>query len=164
LFLSPDWRGTNGVYFANLPSYRSGNLVTNVRLEFKNGRAIKIEAGDGEDFTRQQLGMDPGANRVGEFSLTDKRFSKINRFMANTLFDENFGGPQGNCHVAVGSSYADTFAGEPAELTKARKRKLGFNDSALHWDLVNTEKKRVVAHLNNGRRMTIYENGRFTYS
>jgi aminopeptidase len=164
LFLSPDWRGTNGVYFANLPSYRSGNLVTNVRLEFKNGRAIKIEAGEGEDFTRQQLGMDPGANRVGEFSLTDKRFSKINRFMANTLFDENFGGPQGNCHVAVGSSYADTFSGEPAELTKARKRKLGFNDSALHWDLVNTEKKRVVAHLNNGRRMTIYENGRFTYS
>jgi aminopeptidase len=66
--------------------------------------------------------------------------------------------------VAVGSSYADTFSGEPAELTKARKRKLGFNDSALHWDLVNTEKKRVVAHLNNGRRMTIYENGRFTYS
>ncbi len=164
LFLSPDWRGTNGVYFANLPSYRSGNLVTNVRLEFKNGRAIKIEAGEGEDFTRQQLGMDPGANRVGEFSLTDKRYSKINRFMANTLFDENFGGSQGNCHVAVGSSYADTFSGEPAELTKARKRKLGFNDSALHWDLVNTEKKRVVAHLKSGRRITIYENGRFTYS
>jgi aminopeptidase len=164
LFLSPDWRGTKGVFFANLPSYRSGNLVTNVRLEFKNGRAVKIEADTGEDFTRRQLGMDPGANRVGEFSLTDKRFSKINRFMANTLFDENFGGRQGNCHVAVGSSYADTYAGNPAELTKAHKRKLGFNDSALHWDLVNTEKKRVVAHLNSGRRRTIYEDGRFTFS
>ncbi len=164
LFLSPDWRGTTGVFFANLPSYRSGNLVKDVRLEFRKGRAVKIEAAKGEDFTRQQLGMDPGANRVGEFSLTDKRFSKINRFMANTLFDENFGGPHGNCHVAVGSSYADTYSGEPAELTKARKRKLGFNDSALHWDLVNTEKKRVVAHLTNGRRITIYENGRFTYA
>jgi aminopeptidase len=163
LFLSPDWRGTEGVYYANLPSYRSGNLVENVRLVFKKGRAMTIDASRGAAFVRQQLSMDAGADKLGEFSLTDKRFSKINRFMANTLFDENFGGKHGNCHVAVGSSYADTFAGEPAELTKSRKRQLGFNDSALHWDLVNTEKKRVVAHLHSGRRITIYENGRFAY-
>jgi aminopeptidase len=43
------------------------------------------------------------------------------------------------------------------------KKKLGFNDSALHWDFVNTEKKRVVAHLASGKRTTIYENGKFTY-
>ncbi len=163
LFLSPDWRGTEGTYYANLPSYRSGNFVEKVRLVFKKGRAVTIEAATGESFVRQQLAMDAGANRVGEFSLTDKRFSKINRFMANTLFDENFGGQYGNCHVAVGSSYADTYAGKPADLTKTKKEKLGFNDSALHWDLVNTEKKRVVAQLRNGRRITIYENGRFTY-
>ena len=94
--------------------------------------------------------MDPGACRLGEFSLTDKRFSKIDRFMANTLFDENFGGAHGNCHVALGSSYADTYAGDPSQLTKALKDKLGFNDSALHWDLVNTEKKRVEAYLKGG--------------
>lgn len=162
LFLSPDWRGTEGVYYANLPSYRSGNRVEKVRLVFKKGCAVTVEAEKGEAFARQQLNMDKGANKVGEFSLTDKRFSKINRFMANTLFDENFGGRQGNCHVAVGSSYADTYAGEPAELNKNKKKQLGFNDSALHWDLVNTEKKRVVAHLHNGRQVTIYENGRFT--
>ncbi len=163
LFLSPDWRGTKGIYFANLPSYRSGNLVTDVRLEFKKGNAVTIKASKGEKFVRQQLSMDRGANKLGEFSLTDKRFSKINRFMANTLFDENFGGRHGNCHVALGSSYADTYVGKPADLTKDLKRKLGFNDSALHWDLVNTEKKRVVAHLNTGRRITIFENGQFTY-
>ena len=83
--------------------------------------------------------------------------------MANTLFDENYGGSNGNCHVAVGASYADTYDGDPAKLNKARKVALGFNDSALHWDLVNTEKKRVTAHLKNGRRITIYENGKFTY-
>ena len=157
LFLSPDWRGTEGVYYANQPSYRSGNLVENVRLVFKKGCAVTIDASKGAAFVRQQLNMDGGANKLGEFSLTDKRFSKINRFMANTLYDENFGGRQGNCHVAVGSSYADTYAGEPAELNKAKKKKLGFNDSALHWDLVNTEKKRIVAHLHNGQRITIYE-------
>ena len=98
----------------------------------------------------------------GEFSLTDKRLSKIDTFMANTLFDENYGGKNGNCHVALGASYADTYDGNLQELTKEKKKDLGFNDSALHWDLVNTEKKRVSAHLVSGKKLTIYENGKFT--
>jgi aminopeptidase len=162
VFLSPDWRGTRGVYYADQPSFRSGNTVKGVHLEFKDGRVIDARAQEGEAFLRQQLKMDAGARRVGEFSLTDKRFSKINTFMANTLYDENFGGKFGNCHLALGSSYADSYAGKPAALTAARKKCLGFNDSALHWDLVNTEKKRVVAYLKRDRRLTIYENGRFT--
>lgn len=162
IFLSPDWRGTAGKYYADQPSYRTGNYVEGVRLEFEKGAAVKIEAEIGEDFVRKQLAMDRGANRLGEFSLTDKRFSNIDKFMANTLFDENFGGKHGNCHIAVGASYSDTYSGDPAQLTKALKRKLGFNDSALHWDLVNTEKKTVTAHLASGVRTIIYENGSFT--
>ncbi len=42
------------------------------------------------------------------------------------------------------------------------KTQLGFNDSALHWDLVNTEKKMVTAHLSTGEEVVIYENGIFT--
>jgi aminopeptidase len=163
LFLSPDWRGTRGKYYANQPSYRSGNLVSGVRLEFKRGKAVSVHASKGQDFVRKQLSMDKGADKLGEFSLTDKRFSKIDRFMANTLYDENFGGSQGNCHVAVGASYGDTYSGKPGALTKELKKKLGFNDSALHWDLVNTERKQVTAHLKSGRRVLIYENGKFTY-
>jgi aminopeptidase len=162
IFLSPDWRGTSGIYFADQPSFRSGNYVESVRLEFKKGVAAKINARKGENFVVKQLSMDKGANKLGEFSLTDKRFSRINRFMANTLFDENYGGKNGNCHVALGASYIDTYDGNSQELTKEKKKALGFNDSALHWDLVNTEKKRVVAHLASGKRVTIYENGKFT--
>ncbi len=83
--------------------------------------------------------------------------------MADTLFDENYGGDQGNCHVALGASYTDTFSGNPARLTKALKQSLGFNDSALHWDLVNTEKKTVTAHLKTGKKLVIYEKGMFKY-
>ena len=161
LFLSPDWRGTEGYYFANQPSFRSGNYVRDIRLIFEKGRAMKVEAASGEDFALQQLSMDTGASRVGEFSLTDRRFSRIDRFMADTLFDENYGGKWGNCHIALGASYSDTYDGNPAELTKGMKRNLGFNDSALHWDLVNTERKRVQAHLSNGDIATIYEDGVF---
>ncbi|OQY11051.1 MAG: aminopeptidase [Desulfobacteraceae bacterium 4572_187] len=163
IFLSPDWRGTTGVYFADQPSYRSGNFVKNVRLEFKKGSAVKISAKKGEAFVKNQLSMDKGANKLGEFSLTDKRFSKINVFMANTLFDENYGGKYGNCHIAVGASYSDSYSGDLKKLSEELKKKLGFNDSALHWDLVNTEKKRVSANLTSGKIITIYENGRFLY-
>jgi aminopeptidase len=163
LFLSPDWRGTNGKYYADQPTYRSGNYAKGIRLEFRNGSVIKVDAEIGQDFVRKQCTMDEGANKLGEFSLTDKRFSKINKFMANTLFDENYGGKSGNCHLALGASYTDTYDGDPKELTRDKKIKLGFNDSALHWDLVNTEKKRVVAYLNSGKKKTIYENGMFTY-
>jgi aminopeptidase len=161
LFISPDWRGTEGYYFSNQPSYRSGNYVEQIRIVFEKGRVVRSEALTGDDFTRQQLSMDRGAGRVGEFSLTDRRFSRIDRFMADTLFDENYGGQWGNCHIAVGASFSETYDGNPADLTKAMKKNLGFNDSALHWDLVNTEDKIVSARLSDGKTVTIYENGIF---
>ncbi|MBU2575086.1 MAG: aminopeptidase [Elusimicrobia bacterium] len=161
IFTSPDWRGTKGVYYSNLPSFRSGNYVEGIRLEFKEGRAVRISARKGENFVKKILGTDKGACRVGEYSLTDARFSKIDRFMADTLFDENHGGEHGNSHIAVGDSYSDTYAGEISRLTKEIKEKLGYNSSAVHWDLVNTEDKRVTARLKNGKTVTIYENGMF---
>ncbi len=161
LFISPDWRGTQGTYYANQPSFRSGNYVEGVHLTFKDGIVTEIKATKGETFTQKQLDMDEGARRIGEFSLTDKRFSKIDRFMASTLYDENFGGDNGNCHLAVGASYSDTFDGDPSTLTEEVKKDLGFNDSALHWDLVNTEAKTVTAHLKSGEKMVVYEEGMF---
>ena len=163
IFTSPDWRGTEGRYYANLPSFRTGNYVEGVRLTFEKGKAAKVEAETGGEFAVTQLAMDRGACRIGEFSLTDKRFSRIDRFMADTLFDENHGGRHGNCHIALGSSYSTTYDGDPATLTKAAKKKLGFNDSALHWDLVNTEDKTVTAQLVTGKRIVIYEGGSYRY-
>lgn len=83
--------------------------------------------------------------------------------MADILYDENFGGRYGNCHVAVGASYADTYAGDVSKLSAPLKKKLGFNSSALHWDLINTEDKLVQARLKNGKIITVYEKGQFLY-
>ena len=161
IFTSPDWRGTEGIYYANMPSFRNGNYVEGVRLVFKKGEAVTIEAEKGEEFTKKQLAMDKGAKRLGEISFTDRRFSPITKFMANALFDENVGGKQGNCHVAVGFSFLDTHSGDLKDLTKKRKKDLAFNDSALHWDLINTERKRVTAYCKDGSKVVIYENGMF---
>jgi len=163
IFLSPDYRGTEGIYYADQPSFNSGNLVKGVRLRFRKGFAVDVDAEKGKNFILKQTSIDKGARRVGEFSLTDKRFSRINAFMASTLYDENYGGRYGNCHLALGSSYSDTYDGNPAGLTKASKDKLGFNDSAIHWDLVNIEDKTVTAHLASGKKTVIYERGMFKY-
>jgi len=50
-----------------------------------------------------------------------------------------------------------------ASMASEFKKRLEFNNSALHWDLVNTEDKTVTAHLNTGKRLEIYEKGKFTY-
>ena len=163
IFLSPDWRGTEGMFYADQPSFRNGNYVEGVRLLFRRGSVAKVEAKTGGDFARRYIASDRGAGRVGEFSLTDKRFSRIDRFMANTLYDENYGGAFGNCHLALGASYTDTYWGDPSRLTKKMKESLGFNDSAIHWDLVNTGKKRVTAHHADGGKTVIYEDGLFRY-
>ena len=163
IFTSPDWRGTRGVYFANLPAFHGGNYVENIRLEFKNGRAVKISARKGEEYVRKIMATDKGASRIGEYSLTDRRFSRIDKFMADILFDENHGGRHGNCHVAVGDSYSDTYAGDISKLTKEKKVKLGYNSSAVHWDMINTEDKKVTATLKSGKKVSIYEKGQFKY-
>ena len=90
--------------------------------------------------------------QIGEFSLTDKRFSRITKFMGETLYDENAGGPNGNFHIALGSSYHDAFDGDAAGKSKEHWQNLGFNDSAIHTDLVSTTPRTVTATLKDGNR------------
>jgi aminopeptidase len=162
IYTSPDWRFTDGTFYADLPSFRQGNYVEAVRLTFKKGILVKAEADKGADYLIKQLRMDEGSSRVGEFSLTDARWSRINRFMASTLYDENFGGEHGNCHLALGSSYSGTYDGDDP-LTAAKKKQLGLNSSAMHWDLINTEPKTVTASTVSGKEVLLYENGRFVF-
>lgn len=161
IFTSPDWRYTEGVFYSNLPDYNRGNLIKGVKLVFKKGLVVEVSANQGEKFVKKFIKTDIGASQLGEFSLTDRRFSLIDKFMANTLYDENHGGKYGNCHIALGKSFSDTFAGR--RLTKETKKKLGFNESAIHWDIVNTEDKQVKARLKNGQFLTIYEKGKFNH-
>jgi aminopeptidase len=46
-------------------------------------------------------------------------------------------------------------------LDKSLKKELGFNESSIHWDIVNTEEKTVTAFLKSGREKIIYKNGEF---
>jgi aminopeptidase len=161
VFTSPDWRGTEGWIKFNQPLYRYGSMVKGIELEFKNGRVIKAKAKENEKLLKEMLATDEGASQIGEYSLTDKRLSRITKFMAETLFDENMGGEFGNTHMAVGRSYHDTYAPGPEKMTKALAKKLGYNDSTIHTDMISTTDRTVSATLKDGSTKVIYENGQF---
>lgn len=161
IFTSPDWRGTNGEIFFDLPLYRYGNIIQDIKLTFKNGKIVSAKAGKNEPLLKEMI-KQKNADKTGEFSLTDKRFSKISKIMANTLYDENFGGRYGNTHLAVGKSYHDAYAGDTSNLTEKDFEALGFNDSVEHTDIIASTNRTVTAILRDGAEMVIYKNGQWT--
>jgi len=160
VFTSPDWRGTNGWIYCNQPLYRYGNLVRGVRLEFKDGRVTSASAEENERVLKEMVAV-PGADKLGEFSMTDRRLSRITRFMGHTLYDENVGGEFGNTHVAVGRAYQDALDGDPSAMAAEEWEALGFNNSSVHTDVVSTTDRTVTATLADGSQRVIYRGGEF---
>ena len=162
LFTSPDWRGTSGWIKFNQPLYRYGNLITGIELWFEDGRVVKAKANKNEKVLKEMISTE-NADKVGEFSMTDGRFSHITKFMAETLYDENVGGRYGNTHIALGKSYHDCFDGDPAKMKKRDWKNLGFNDSVVHTDIISTTNRTITAYFKNGKKKVIYKNGRYTF-
>lgn len=160
VFTSPDWRGTEGQIRFSEPLYRYGSLITGIELEFHEGIVSRASAAENEPLLLEMLSA-KNANRVGEFSLTDARLSRITRFMADTLFDENVGGRFGNTHLAVGRALRHCYDGDPKDVTSEEWERLGFNDSVIHTDMVSTTDREVTAVLRDGSERRIYAGGRF---
>ena len=159
-FTSPDWRGTEGWIRFNQPLYRYGVHIEGVELWFKNGRVVKAKARKNEKVLKQMIATE-NADKIGEYSLTDKRLSRITKFMAETLFDENVGGPHGNTHLALGKSYQDCCIEDPGEMSLKDWEDLGYNDSSVHTDIISTAPRTVTAHMKDGTERVVYKNGMF---
>ncbi|HPP87617.1 MAG TPA: aminopeptidase, partial [bacterium] len=98
------------------PVCTSGNEISGIRLEFKDGKVIKASAEKNENYLLKILETDKGARYLGEFAI-GLNYS-IQKFTKNILFDEKIGG---TIHLAIGSSYEETG---------------GKNKSAIHWDMI----------------------------
>lgn len=160
IFTSPDWRGTEGWARFNQPLYIYGDLIEGVELKFAKGKVTEAKASKNEKLLREMIAT-KNADKLGEFSLTDARFSRITKFMAETLYDENIGGRYGNMHVAVGQSYHDCYAGDPGKVSAAEWKAMGYNESSVHTDIVSTADRTVTATLADGSERIIYTDGQF---
>ncbi|EKE26344.1 MAG: Thermophilic metalloprotease (M29) superfamily, partial [uncultured bacterium (gcode 4)] len=157
IYASPDWRWTNGWIRFNQPLYRYWSMVNGIELEFKDWIIINSKASEWEDLLREMISAE-NANKIGEFSLTDRRFSRITKFMWETLFDENVWWEFWNTHIAVWAAYKDAFTWDIDSQTKEDWDRMWFNESAIHTDIMSTTNRKVTAELANWESMVIYEN------
>jgi aminopeptidase len=109
-----------------------GQLITGLKVTFKDGKITEVYADEGADVIRAQVATDEGSSRLGEVSLVDRdsRIAKAGIVFQNTLFDENAG-----CHVAWGQSFPFAVEGGMT-MSEEERSALGLNMSGVHTDVV----------------------------
>ena len=85
-----------------MPLELAGSVVSGIRIEFENGRAVGIDADQGADALRTAASSDDGASRLGEIALVDGegRIGPLETTFFDTLIDENAAS-----HIALGNGY-----------------------------------------------------------
>src|SRR5919107_5819861 len=124
IFGAPDPQRTDGVVRATKPLVVAGSIVRGLEVEFRAGRAVRIEADENAEVLRGYAARDEGASRLGEVALVDGegRIGRLGTTFFDTLLDENAAS-----HIALGRAY-DFTAGEE---DRAR-----VNQSAIHVDFM----------------------------
>lgn len=121
VFTAPVKDSVEGVVSHNAPTIYQGIAFDSIRLEFRKGKIIKAEAGAKTRDLNRILDTDPGARYIGEFALG---FHPIIREpMRDILFDEKIAG---SFHFTPGQAYEIADNG---------------NQSQIHWDMVNIQRK-----------------------
>lgn len=115
VFSCPVKESVNGVIQFNAPTIYAGTRFENVRLEFRDGKAVRA-TGSHERRLNEILDTDAGARYTGEFSLGCN--PHLLQPIGDILFDEKIAG---SLHLTPGAAYEDCDNG---------------NRSAVHWDLV----------------------------
>jgi aminopeptidase len=103
VFTTPDPLRTSGHVTSTKPlALRDGTIVRGLRVTFEDGVAVAIDADENVEALRGLLGIDEGAQRLGELALVDRhgRIGPLGTVFYNTLLDENAAS-----HVAFGSGF-----------------------------------------------------------
>jgi aminopeptidase len=156
IYTLPDKYGVNGVVYSSKPLNRSGNLIEDFRLVFKDGAVVEYEAKKGEEFLKEIFDMDDGARRLGEVAIVpfSSPIEKAGFLFYNTLFDEN-----ASCHFAFGKAYPTTIEGG----TKMSDEELaahGVNDSLTHVDfMVGRSDMMILGESEFGEKTVIMKDG-----
>jgi aminopeptidase len=124
IFGAPDPQRAEGVVRATKPLVVAGSIIHGLEVEFRGGRAVRIDAEENADVLRGYVARDENASRLGEVALVDGdgRIGGLGTTFFDTLLDENAAS-----HVALGQAYAFT-AGE-----EDRDR---INESGIHVDFM----------------------------
>lgn len=157
IFTTPDYRKTQGVVYSSKPFYYNDCLISNVRLEFKDGKIISATADVGEELLNQFIFNNKNACYLGEVALVpfNSPISNLGLVFNETLYDEN-----SRCHIAPGHGFSKCFK-DSQNLTDEELAARGLNISDVHEDImIGTSDLEIEADTKEGK-VLIFKNGNF---
>jgi aminopeptidase len=124
IFTSPDPLRAEGVVRATKPLVLGGSIIRGLEVEFRDGRAVRIDADENAEVLRSYAARDENANRLGEAAIVDGdgRIGALDTVFFDTLLDENAAS-----HIALGHAYE--MCVEEPDVKKV-------NDSTIHVDFM----------------------------
>lgn len=127
IYTSPAASATEGIARCTMPLARDGRLYEDLRVEFRSGHLVRLDARSDEqrEALLGLLDVDEGGRRLGEVALVDdsSRIGQRNRLYWDTLLDENQA-----CHIALGFGFPGCRRDGP--------RSADLNTSRTHIDVV----------------------------
>ncbi len=150
VFTAPDPTRTEGVVRSTKPLVVGGSIIRGLEVEFRGGRAVRIDAEENAEVLRGYIERDEGAARLGEVALVDGggRIGPLDTVFYDTLLDENAAS-----HVALGVAYAIT-AGE-----QDRDR---INQSQIHVDfMIGSPEQEVDGLTADGSAVAVLRGGKW---
>ena len=101
------------------------------------------------------------ADKVGEFSLTDRRFSRITQVHGGDALRRERGRSLRQHAHRPRQLLPGLLRRRPRQGRAEEWQRLGFNSSSVHTDIVSTTDRVVTAQLRGGEERVIYRNGEF---
>jgi aminopeptidase len=124
IFTAPDPVRAEGVVRATKPLVLGGSIIRGLEVEFRDGRAVRIDAEENAEVLRAYAARDEHADQLGEVALVDGegRIGALDTVFFDTLLDENAAS-----HIALGHAYQ--MCVDESEWDR-------INDSSIHVDFM----------------------------
>jgi aminopeptidase len=127
---------------------RDGSIISGLKVEFEQGRAVEISADARADALRAQLAVDDGGFRLGELALVDRagRIGPLGTVFYATLLDENAAS-----HIALGNGFSFLVEGDDVDR---------INSSGAHIDfMIGSLELEVDGVTASGERVPVLRDG-----
>jgi aminopeptidase len=148
IFTAPDPGRADGVVRATKPLVVGGSIIRGLEVEFRDGRAVRIDADENAEVLRGYAARDEGAARLGELALVDRegRIGALDTVFFDTLLDENAAS-----HIALGTAYA---------MTVGEQDQNRVNESEIHVDfMIGGDDVDVTGIARDGARAPVLRGG-----
>lgn len=160
VFTSPYKGRAEGIVVATKPLSYQGKLIENFKIEFKDGKVVRVWAEKNQDLLEKMIAMDDGAAYLGECALIayDSPINNTGILFYNTLFDEN-----ASCHLALGRGFNNCLK-DYEKYTNEECNALGINNSMIHVDfMIGSKDMSIVGVTKDGKRVQIFKDGNWAF-